>query len=126
MNAYNPDQAPPPDEWLALDEDERLALVQKWHRKQKIRLPSQDAHASLHVIVENQLAEKHPAACDALQRFMNDSLSRHDAIHAIATVVANHMHDLLSGKLPPGKQAVAEYDQQLRKFTAQDWLNSGT
>ena len=125
MKDYNPNQAPPAQEWLALDEDERINLVARWHRKKKIPLPNVHVHATIHVTVENQLAMDDEVPCQTLARLMQEGLGRHDAIHAIGTVLAYHMHDLLSGKLSPGDAANAQYYEALRRYTAKDWLNSG-
>ena len=40
MQRYDPLEAPDPDEWLALDEQERLDLVQEYHRRARIPLPN--------------------------------------------------------------------------------------
>ena len=47
---------PDADTWLVLDEQERIILVELYHRKQRIHLPNGVHHATIHVIVENQLA----------------------------------------------------------------------
>jgi len=56
MQRYDPLEAPDPDEWLALGEQERLDLVQEYHRRARIRLPNAKVHAVLHAIVEAQIA----------------------------------------------------------------------
>src|ERR1700757_4384746 len=93
---YDPLEAPDPDEWLALDEQERLDLVQEYHRRARIHLPNAKVHAVLHAIVEAQiaLADETPARRTA-QRLIDEGLDRHEAIHAIGLVLAEFMHDLL-------------------------------
>jgi hypothetical protein len=56
MQRYDPLEAPDPGEWLALDEQERIDLVQDYHRRARIRLPNAKVHAVLHAIVEAQIA----------------------------------------------------------------------
>src|SRR5579864_708030 len=56
MEEYNPGCAPEPESWLELDEQERIALVETYHRVARIKLPNVTAHAALHTIVENQIA----------------------------------------------------------------------
>ncbi|MBN8436878.1 MAG: hypothetical protein ABTS22_02060, partial [Accumulibacter sp.] len=56
MNRYDPDQTPNPKEWLALDEQIRIGLVEKYHRWARVELPNVTIHAAFHAIVENQLA----------------------------------------------------------------------
>jgi len=45
MQRYNPLEAPDGQEWLALDEQERIDLVRAYHRKASIRLPNAKVHA---------------------------------------------------------------------------------
>ena len=33
MNRYDPEYAPNPEQWLALDEQERIDLARSWHCK---------------------------------------------------------------------------------------------
>jgi hypothetical protein len=61
MNTYDPLKSPDAEEWLTLDEQERIALVQRHHKKARIAMPNTIVHASMHAVVENQLAEGMPA-----------------------------------------------------------------
>jgi hypothetical protein len=54
---YDPDKAPDPKEWLALDEQERIRLAKNYHVARRIKLPNANAHAAFHAVVENQIAE---------------------------------------------------------------------
>ena len=56
MDRYDPSQPPDPNEWLELDEQERSLLVEDHHRRARIDLPNATLHATMHVVVENQLA----------------------------------------------------------------------
>ncbi|MEO3693535.1 hypothetical protein [Roseateles paludis] len=49
------------------------------------------AHAAMHVIVENQIASVFGPTVRAMARLQGQGLSRHDAIHAIGSVVAEFM-----------------------------------
>jgi hypothetical protein len=53
---YDPLEAPEPEEWLAIDEAERIQLAQDYHRRARVRLPNEKLHAVFHVVVENQIA----------------------------------------------------------------------
>ena len=55
MEQYDPDRDPAADGWLDLDEQERMMLVEDYHRRHRIRMPDVEAHAVVHAIVENQL-----------------------------------------------------------------------
>ena len=56
MQRYDPLNAPDPQQWLLLDEKERLGLVEDYHRQARVELPNAKVHAVAHVIVENQIA----------------------------------------------------------------------
>jgi hypothetical protein len=96
---YDPTVPPQPTEWLALDEAEQIALVEKYHRRAGIDLPNATLHALIHTTVERQLAAKLPSVVRALQRLQAEGLDRHDAIHAIGAVLAEHMRQLMIGEL---------------------------
>jgi len=56
MERYDPLVSPTSEEWLAMDEAERIGLVTDFHRRARIHLPNAQVHAVFHVIIENQLA----------------------------------------------------------------------
>ena len=123
---YDPDQAPDPQAWLALDEDVRIAQAEVFHKKRRIRTPNLKAHAAFHAIVENQIAEDMAAVVRAVPRLMAQGLSRHDAIHAIGWVLSQHLYDLMTCETPdePGV-ANARYAAEVERLQAQDWLSQG-
>lgn len=123
---YDPDQAPDPQAWLALDEDVRIAQAGVFHKKRRIRTPNLKAHAAFHAIVENQIAEDMAAVVRAVPRLMAQGLSRHDAIHAIGWVLSQHLYDLMTCETPdePGV-ANARYAAEVERLQAQDWLSQG-
>jgi Domain of unknown function (DUF1841) len=93
---YDPLEAPTPEEWLDMDEQERLHLIEDYHRRAGIHLPNVAAHASLHCIVENQLTlgDAIPVR-KTLERLMREGVDRHEAIHAVASVLCEHMVELV-------------------------------
>jgi hypothetical protein len=99
MNQYDPEVAPDPTTWLAPDEQERLHLAKAYHRAARIKLPNVDIHATFHAIVENQIADRLDPVVRAMSRLMKQGLSRHDAIHAIASVIAEHPFEGTNAKL---------------------------
>jgi uncharacterized protein DUF1841 len=105
MRRYDPLKAPDPEEWLALDEQQRIILAQDYHRRAGIRLPNATLHATMHAVVENQIAlgDETPARRVA-QRLMDQGLDRHQAIHAIGSVLLEHIYDLLKNKPDPGTE----------------------
>jgi hypothetical protein len=97
VDGYDPDRAPDPAEWLSADEDDRITLVQRWHRKSGARVPEPRLHALLHVVVESQAADGASTVPETLDRLVREGLTRHEALHAIAMVLAGIMRDALPG-----------------------------
>ena len=50
-NYYDPSKEPSPEEWLVLDESDRISQAEKYHKNNRISLPSTNAHAILHVAI---------------------------------------------------------------------------
>ena len=98
MDAHDPLDAPDPDEWLPLNDHERLMLVIDHHRQAGVELPNERVHAVVHVVVENQIALDDEVPTRAtLERLMREGLHWHDAIHAVGSVLSNLMFDPMSG-----------------------------
>jgi hypothetical protein len=123
MNSYDPDQAPNAADWLALDEQLRIEYAREYHRLARIKLPNLEAHAIFHAIVENQLAENLDSVVRAMARLRAGGLSRHDAVHAIGSVVVVHIHDLLNAKAD-STSSRAIYYAAIERLTAKSWLSS--
>jgi hypothetical protein len=126
LTRYDPLLAPDPEAWNALDEQEQIDLVMEYHRRARIRVPRAKAHAAIHVMVENQIAlgDEIPVA-RTVQRLMSEGLDRHDAVHAVGSVLAGHMNDLLRrGELKPGEDPNVSYYAQLAVLTAESWRRS--
>jgi len=122
MREYDPERTPDPQQWLALDEQLRISLVEHFHRASRIDAPKVKAHAALHAIVENQIALQHAPVVRAIERLAKQGLSRHDSIHAIAWVLAQHFHE---AAISPTADAVstvgARYDAAIERLTAAGW-----
>ena len=120
MKNYDPMLELDAKQWDLLNEDERVSVVMRFHQGAGIELPDENIHALLHVIVENQIVLGDETPVEAvLQRLMDENLDRHDAVHAIAYVLADHMFELLSGEdAAPGND---EYYADLEKLTAAKW-----
>jgi hypothetical protein len=121
VKRYDPEKTPPAAEWLALEEEERQLLIERHHRKARIRLPNARIHAVFHMIVENQLALEDPIVARTLHRLRSEGLTRHDAIHAIASVLADLMYDIFNGV---SDNPMDSYYPALEQLTAESWLNS--
>jgi hypothetical protein len=121
ITAYDPLAAPDPERWLALDEEERLRLVKDYHRG--VDMPSPDAHAAIHDTVENQVAmgDELPVR-RKLEELMDEGLDRHEAIHAIGSVLMTHISDLIRGAAKSSAPDVNDaYFAQLEALTAESW-----
>src|SRR5262249_14211263 len=87
--SYDANTAPDPELWLATAESWKITAIEAPHRALGADLPNPRMHATMHAIVENQLAEDTPVEARAtLERFLAAGVARHEAIHAIASVVA--------------------------------------
>jgi hypothetical protein len=118
---YDPYNHIDAEDWLALDESERIDSVIRYHQQRRIRLPNHNIHAITHVIVENQIAlgDKHPAR-SVLLRLVNEELDRHEAVHAIGSVLSEHLFDALKQRRS-GTDLNAQYLEKLRLLTAEGW-----
>ena len=123
---YDADRAPDPTAWAAAPEPERLAAVEAHHRAlasphPAVRQPR--VHAAIHLVVENQLASgAPPEARRAMDRLVRAGLSRHEAVHAIASVVAAAAQGALSGS----RFDAGAYARALDALTAEGWRARGT
>ena len=120
MENYNPLKHPIPEEWLALDEDERICLVRNFH--EALDETPEDAlnlHSMFHVIVENQIAENVDFIPETIAKLIRQGLDRHDAVHAISSIVCEDIFDLMKGN----KQefSAKQYRRKLEKITAKRW-----
>jgi hypothetical protein len=117
---YDPDRPVEAAEWLSLDEMERQARVEGSHKRAKVRLPSLRMHAIMHVAIENQLAEGHAAAAKALERLLAEGLDRHDAVHALGSVLATHMFEVMKHQRQFDEKA---FSADLDALSAERWLS---
>ena len=121
--AYDPEIPPNAEAWLALDEQVRISLAERYHRRAKIKLPSVKAHAAFHAIVENQIAMGLGPVVRASTRLMKQGLSRHDAIHAVASVLADHLYEQANAKVEDSPEVVqSRYDAEVERLNAKEWL----
>ena len=117
ITEYDPLDEPEPQLWLATGEQQRIDLVSAYHRRAGISLPNDKVHAVIHVIVENQIADDELPVRRTAQRLMSEGLDRHDAIHAIGSVVAGNIHDLMR-KMP--RQNTSTRNQLIREALFRD------
>jgi hypothetical protein len=120
MEQYDPEISPDPVEWLEMDEQPRVMEAEDFHRRANFDVPGIEAHALIHAIVENQIAEGVTSVVAAMERLIAGGLGRHEALHAVGSVLAAQIWDVLH---PQGagarKWTQAEYDDALNQLTAQ-------
>jgi hypothetical protein len=76
-------------------------------------------HVTIHQTIENQLAAKDPPVVhETLERLMRSGLSRHEAIHAIGSVLSVEIWEILKQDRPYDD---ARYERGLRQLDAQEW-----
>ena len=120
MNSYDPDTSPGPTDWLQTDEGERIELVFAYHQRKKITLPNAQLHAVIHVVVENQLALREEMVVKTLARLQREGLSRHDALHAIGSVLAENLYELMR-EGDSMDESYRTYLARLPDLTAKSW-----
>lgn len=115
---YDPDVAPDPSRWQEIDEQERIMLVEAHHRREGIELPSMTVHATMHAIVESQAAmgDELPVR-RAIERLMGEGLDRHEAVHAVASVLALHVNNTLKA----GAANNEAYNDAVERLTVESW-----
>jgi Domain of unknown function (DUF1841) len=120
MDRYDPNVAPDPHIWLDLDEDERLDLVRRFHRKARLHAPNPQVHAVIHATVENQAALGDEMRVQrTLERLMAEGLDRHDAIHAVGSVLADFLFAAMRGEAAFDE---AKYAAELDALTKESWF----
>jgi hypothetical protein len=101
-----------------MDEQDRMAAVREHHQGSGARMPSLQGHCIVHTIVESQLADGHAAALRALDRLVKGGLDRHEAVHAVGSVLSRHLFRTMQGETPFD---TAAYDSRLDELTADGW-----
>jgi hypothetical protein len=118
---YDPDVGPDPAHWLALEEAERLRQAKDYHRRHDALLAEPEIHGLVHVTIENQIAmgDEMPVR-GALERLMAEGMTRHEAIHALGSVLTEMIVAVADGKGTEPFPAHA-YNDAIERITAEDW-----
>lgn len=120
---YDPLFAPDPGEWLEMDEGERQLMVEAYVSEYEGGIEGASLHASIHVLVENQIALgafESPTG-PAMERLIEKGLSRHEAIHAIGSILAEQFFGMMKhrGEFDPN-----QYEKELAKLDFSEWIGS--
>ena len=122
MEYYKASHAPDPKEWLELDESLRIELVRKSIGEDIEDDVPEDAkylHATIHVVVENQLAMCVDPVPVTMEKLTRQGLTRHEALHAIGAILSEDIFNLLQSNEKSWPQN--RYRQRLDKLTANRW-----
>jgi hypothetical protein len=93
-------------------------LAEAYHRRAGIEVPNMTLHATMHVIIENQVAMgDEPPVRRTIERLMGEGLDRHDAVHAVGSVLAAHITDTLKAGAPNNEA----YNEAVERLTAEIW-----
>jgi hypothetical protein len=120
---YDPEKTPNPKQWLSLDERERMRLVSDAHLNVQFNPGAETLHSTLHVIIENQLALGAPAVvAHAVERLTKAGLTRHDALHAISSVLAEHVYAAVQPEAAGAAGSLSgAYEAAVANLTAEAW-----
>ncbi|MBI1851024.1 MAG: hypothetical protein HYR85_11840 [Planctomycetes bacterium] len=125
IERYDPSCAPDPTAWMNLDEQEQINLAFEYHRRRRIKIPGARVHAIVHAVVETQVAmAADGVVARTLARLQDEGLDRHDAIHAVGSVLLGELHGLLSGDLP-ALDVNDRYFNAVERLSAESWRRSG-
>jgi hypothetical protein len=120
IDSYNPLNPPNPEEWLAIDESERLHLVEEFVWENEPGIEGEMSHVALHVMIENQIALGDETPVKAVhERLMREGLDRHDSIHAIGTAFSEMLWE---NKGIPEQGAQEDFFERVEALTATKWL----
>jgi hypothetical protein len=122
---YEANDQPHSATWLELDENERVDAVMDYHRRAKVKLENLKLHAMTHVVVENQVALGEATPVPAtLNRLMHEGLDRHEAIHAVGSILMSIVFDVFQ-EPDLGGDTNARYSRELATLTAAGWRSQG-
>lgn len=123
MDRYNPLQQPDREKWLEASESDRIDAVREFHENHDNGGFEEDEaltiHSTVHVIVENQLAEGVELLPETIAKLMRQGLNRHEAIHAIGAILTEDIFDIVRGE--KAKFSLKQYRRKLEKITAKRW-----
>jgi len=122
---YDANEPPDGAAWLAASEWERIDATRDYCARHESDLPNVELHATIHAVVEAQIAMGDEIPVAAVQhRLLAEGLSRHDTIHAIGAVLSGHLFHLMKGNRG-GPDANAAYYAALETLTAASWRAMG-
>ena len=102
-----------------------IRIVEAHRRRQRIKLPRSTLHATIYVVVENQIAIGEDVVIEAMARLQREGLTRHESLHAVGTILTEQLYALMKGDIAPGSDSNSRYRERVKHLSAGDWRNSG-
>lgn len=118
---YDPNKAPDPPEWQALSDVERIRLTRNFHQAARIKSKSLKLHAAIHVAVEDQIAMGYGPTCRTMARLQAEGLNRHEANHAIGSVLSQFSAELSNPKSESQSNFNLRMNAAIESLTAAKW-----
>ena len=92
-----------------------------YHRRTRVKLENPEPHANAHVVVENQVAPGDATRVpETLDRLMDEGLDRHDAVHAIGSILMEIVFAAAHAR-GDSDDVNAKYNRELAALTAAGW-----
>lgn len=83
------------------------------------------AHAAMHAAVENQIASGYGPSKRAVTRLHSEGLSRHQSIHAVASVLAQFLYEMNTEQTAEQRSSrQSRMGEAMEDLHAQQWLSS--
>jgi len=102
---------------------ENQYVMPAYHRRAKL-IWKTSSFTMTHVVVENQVALGEATAVPAtLNRLMHEGLDRHEAIHAVGSILMSIVFDILQAP-DAGGDINARYSRELATLTAAGWRSN--
>ena len=118
---YNPNIQIDKQQWLEMDEAQRIAIVETFHAQndEDLEEEAKTLHASFHVIVENQIAQNVTIVEQTIAKLIRQGIDRHEAIHAISAIMSE---DILNAARGEGEEfTIKKFRKKFEKITAKRW-----
>jgi hypothetical protein len=124
---YNPYKPPDPESWLELPESDRINAILAYHlNDEKLDFEGLNLHCIIQCTVENQAAMGNETPVQqTLERLMKEGLDRHEAVHAIGSVLGKYIWKIGKKKIS-GENINELYFEDLRHFSAQKWYDENS
>ena len=99
-----------------------MRVVSTHHMVNSEKSGNAKAHAAYHVIVENQVAIGFGPTVRAFERLQQQGLSRHECIHAVGSVIAEHLFSTMrETEAVDSKDVQAQINAAIERLDANEW-----